>query len=337
MLTVENNNKNEKSIEGKRMVENTSDASERTRRQLKRFQEYQDVFSKGKLSLAIQFTRMVRDRDFPLRKEDFQTDSKGQVSGIGGGNLKRILKEHGITRQLTSEGGRTSRGSMGLMMAYVEFLNELSKNERINLPEIEDFWAEEIRHYFNNQPFTLSSDKSKTIRANLDELFDQAKKRERENKGTRYLGVMLQHLTGAKLQIILPEGVIEVHGASVADAPTDRAGDFVVNNTIIHCTTMPGDLLMEKCKRNLAAGCKPVIITIYERVHTALTMLEDAGLSGRVEVWDIQQFLSANIHEHSMFVDENHNNAMAQIIEKYNRIIDEVETDPSLRIAFDIN
>lgn len=306
-----------------------------TKRKMEAFQRENDIFSKGKLSLVIQFTRMAKAHQFPLNAEDFQTDSKGQVSGIGGGNLKKILKEHGITRQLTSEGGRTSRGSMGLMMAYVSFLDEWNEASPVNLDEVENYWAEEIRKFFNNQPFMLSSDTSRTIRANLDDLFEQAKKRERENKGTRYLGVLLQHLVGAKLRVILPEGAFEVHGASVADSPTDRSGDFVVNNTSIHCTTMPGDILMEKCNANLRSGSQPVIITIYERVHTAITMIEDAGLTGRVEVWDIQQFLSSNVMEHSGFVDGNRNSTLADIVGKYNQIIDEVETDPSLKIEFD--
>ena len=306
-----------------------------TQEQMKRFQAYNDVFSKGQLSLVIQFTRMVKDKEFPLNAEDFQTGSTGQVSGIGGGNLKKILKEHGIPRQLTSEGGRTSRGSLGLMRAYVQFLNEWAQKEKINLEEVENFWAEEVRQFFNNQPFILSADASKTIRANLDELFEQARKREQENKGSRYLGVMLQHLVAAKLQIILPDGSFEIHGASVADSSTDRAGDFVLNNTIIHCTTMPGDLLMVKCERNLKGGHRPVIITIYDRVHTAMTMLEDAGMAGRVEVWDIEQFLSSNVHEHSLFDDGDRNATLAEIISRYNAIIDTVETDPSLRIEFD--
>lgn len=281
--------------------------SEQTISALQPFQKDYDVFSKGKLSLVIQFTRMVKDKEFPLEVSDFQTDSKGQVSGIGGANLKRILKDHGITRQLTSEGGRTSRGSMGLMMAYVTLLNKLHEKQAVNLDEAENYWAEEVRKFFNNQPFILSADASKTIRANLDDLFEQAKKRESQNRGTRYLGVMLQHLVAAKLQMILPEGTLEIHGASVADAQTDRSGDFVINNTSIHCTTMPGDLLIEKCKSNITAGNRPVIITIYERVHTALTLIEDAGLAGRVEIWDIQQFLSSNVLEHSSFVDGNRN------------------------------
>ncbi len=91
----------------------------------------------------------------------------------------------------------------------------------------------------------------------------------------------------------MPENAFEIHGASVADAPTERSGDFVINNTIIHCTTMPSALLIEKCKANLRGGCHPVIITIFERVHMALNLAEDAGLAGRVEVWDIQQMYTS--------------------------------------------
>ena len=89
---------------------------------LREFQTQNNIATKGPLSLVIQFTRLVRDKEFPLNSDDFQTSSKGQVAGLGGANLKKILKEHGITQQLSAEGGRTSRGSMGLMIKYVDFL-----------------------------------------------------------------------------------------------------------------------------------------------------------------------------------------------------------------------
>ena len=98
----------------------------------------------------------------------------------------------------------------------------------------------------------------------------------------------------------------------MADGPTDRNGDIVIGNTVIHCTTMPGALLIEKCKASLRAGCHPVIITIFERVHTALNLAEDAGLAGRVEVWDIQQFLSANVYEHSLFDEAKRNSTLSR-------------------------
>lgn len=302
---------------------------------LRLFQSENNIVTKGPLSVVVQFTRMVRAKEFPLDPSDFKTEKEGQVAGLGGGNLKKILRDHGITQQLSSEGGRTSRGSMGLMIKYVDFLNTWNAEEPVNFDEIEAFWAEQVREYFRNQPFVLTADASKTVGANLDELFEQARKRQKQNPGTQYLGTVLQHLVAAKLCLILPEGSFEIHGASVADAPTARSGDFVINKTIIHCTTSVGDLLINKCKVNIANGFRPVIITIFERVQTALNQIEDAGLSGRIEVWDIQQFLSSNIHEHSLFDEGKQNATLGTIIENYNQIVHEKETDPSLRIEFE--
>ncbi len=309
------------------------DASNR----LKEFQAEHNAYTKGPLSLLVQLTRMVREKAFPLNPNNFLTENRGQVAGLGGSNLKKILKEHGIVRTLASEGGRTSRGNMGLMFRYIEFLNAWKTEEDICFDEVEEFWAEQVREYFNNQPFTLTADPSRTIVASLDELFEQARKRQKENPGTQYLGTMLQHLVAAKLSIILPQGEFEIHGASVADAPTDRSGDFVISNTILHCTTAPGDQLMEKCRANIRAGSLPVIITIFDRVRTALDHAADADLNGRIEVWDIQQFLSTNVNEHSMFDGAARNAKLADIIGKYNMIIEEKENDPSLRIEFEGN
>ncbi len=185
--------------------------------------------------------------------------------------------------------------------------------------------------------FILTADTSKTIGANLDELFlNKREKRQRQNPGTQYLGTVLQHLVAAKLCLIMPDNSFEIHGASVADGPTDRNGDFVINNTIIHCTTMPGALLIEKNVRLiLRSGAHPVIITIFDRVHTALNLAEDAGLAGRVEVWDIQQFLSSNVYEHSLFDESKRNSTLSDIISRYNDIVLNTETDPSLRIEFE--
>lgn len=303
---------------------------------LEAFQSENHITTKGPLSLVMQFTRMVRNKDFPLNPDDFQTSSKGQVAGLGGANLKKILKEYGISQQLSAEGGRTSRGSMGLMIKYVEFLNAWNAEESVDFSVVEKFWVEQVREYFSNQPFILTADTSKTIGANLDELFEQAKKRQKKNAGTQYLGTMLQHLVAAKLCMIMPDDSFEIHGVSVADSPTDRYGDFVIGNTVIHCTTMPGALLIEKCMANIRLGCHPVIITIFERVHTALNLAEDAGLAGRVEVWDIQQFLSSNVYEHSCFYESKRNSTLSCIVERYNKIVLETESDPSLRIEFEV-
>ncbi len=127
---------------------------------LKAFKEKHNAVTKGPLSLLVQLTRMVRTKPFPISPEDFKTKNEGQVSGLGGSNLKKILKEHGITQILSSEGGRTSRGSMGLTRKYFEFLNIWQVEEVIDFDVIELFWAEQVREYFRNQPFVLGYWKS---------------------------------------------------------------------------------------------------------------------------------------------------------------------------------
>jgi len=302
---------------------------------LVRFQVENNVTTKGPLALVVQLTDALSRHTRPWRSDEFITEKEGQVAGLGGGNLKKILARHGITRTLAAEGGRTSRGNMGLMKKYIELMNELDQAAALDLDGVEDFWAEQVAQYFSNQPFTLPADASRTIGANLNELFDQARRRQEENPGTQYLGTLLQHLVGAKLSIVMPDGSVGMYGASVADAPLSRSGDFGIKNTVIHCTTAPGEPLIRKCQANLQAGARPIIITLFERVQTALDLAADAGLAGRVEVWDIQQFLATNISERSRFDTSDRNLQIAEIVTQYNQIIDAVENDPSLRIEFE--
>lgn len=282
--------------------------------ELRTFQDTNNITTKGPLSLMVQLTEMFSQKPEPWSADDFIAKKKGQVSGLGGPRLKRILANHGINRTLSSEGGRTSRGSMGLMMEYINFINDLSSRKILNFVFVADFWADAVKDYFNNLPFTLSGDNAKTLSSNFDDLFEEARQRQRENPGSQYLGTVLQHLVGAKLAILFPNEKLTSHGSSVADAPTGRGGDFIVNDVVFHCTTAPGGPLIAKCKENISAGARPLIITLFERVHTALDLGADEGLSGRVEVWDIQQFLTTNIHEWSAFDSKSRNEKLAEIV-----------------------
>ncbi len=274
---------------------------------LRAFQIENNISTKGPLSLVVQFTRMVGGKEFPLNPDDYRTGGQGQVAGLGGGNLKKILKEHGIAQVLASEGGRTSRGSMGLMIKYVDFLNEWNAEELVDFSVVEAFWAEQVREYFRNQPFILTADASKTIGANFDELFEQARKRQSQNPGTQYLGTVLQHLVAAKLSIILPEGSVTVHGASVADASTERNGDFVVNNTIIHCTTAPGTPLTEKCGGNSAAVLAQTRLPEYTPPGQQEILVIRSGCATHTLVIALDVSYSQLTHLHSFDV---HNDKM---------------------------
>ena len=289
------------------------------------------VRGKGALALFIQLTRAFSKDDLPLNSANYVTGNHGQVQGLGEGNLKKILAEHGINRQLAKEAGRTNRGNMGLMLAYVEFINGLPTP--VNFEEIEAYWIERVKLYFAGQPFKLTSDASKSISDAVNGLLEQAERRQKDNPGMKYAGSILQHLVAAKLEMIMP--TIEIHGASDADDQTGREGDFIIEDTAIHCTTAPASLLMEKCRGNLEHGLHPVIITLSNRVNTAKNLLEDSGMDDRVEVWDLQQFLSSNVFEHGCFSAGGRRNVLGELVQNYNGIIDEFETDPSLKISFE--
>jgi hypothetical protein len=115
--------------------------------------------------------------------------------------IQAILKEYGITRVLAKEGGRTSRGSLGNAADYAKFLNDLKPD----LNAVEKWWVNRVRDFFSGKPFVLKLDANRSLRSIVSDLLEQAMKRQQENPGTTCAGTMLQHLVGAKLDLILPE------------------------------------------------------------------------------------------------------------------------------------
>ncbi|MDR3069621.1 MAG: DUF4928 family protein [Propionibacteriaceae bacterium] len=99
-----------------------------TQQRLTKFQADNNVTTKGPLALVIQLTAIIAAQQPPWKSDDFLTENKGQVTGLGGGNLKKILAKHDITRTLASEGGRTSRGNMGLMIVERKIILPVGRN-----------------------------------------------------------------------------------------------------------------------------------------------------------------------------------------------------------------
>lgn len=175
-------------------------------------------------------------------------------------------------------------------------------------------------------------DPGKSLRANIHDLLDQASELQATGGGTNYVGAMLQHLVGAKLDIVLGQGKLHHHGFSVADHSTDRKADFQVEAIAIHVTTHPTEALVRKCGDNIKAGLKPLIITLRDAVRPAEFILGTFEINDRVDVLDAAQFLTANIYERSLFKAADCKVTLSALLTRYNEIVDECETDPSLRI-----
>jgi len=286
---------------------------------------------KGALCVALVVTRRAKKLGMPIDPQTLLTDGGGQVIGLGKSAVQAILKEHGIDRVLAEEGGRTSRGSVGNMRKYVAFLNELHASGPIDFEQLEAWWIERVREFFSGKPFVLRFDASKSLRAVIRDLLSQAEKRQAQVAGSTFLGTMLQHLVGAKLNLLL-NTPLQHHGASVADDVSGRGGDFIVEDVAIHVTTAPSEALIRKCRRNLDNGLKPVIITTNRGALLAEGLSEQTNMAERLDVFEAEQFIAGNIYEIGKFAQIGRRTTAEQLISEYNTIVDDCETDPSLKI-----
>lgn len=303
---------------------------------LSQFTQTKQFTTKGPLCVALVITRHAKENSLPLNSEDLYTGSGGQVLGLGKGRVQSILKDYGITRVLANEGGRTSRGSIGNMRDYVAFLNNTYQDPGFSLDEVEKYWIAQVNAYFQSKPFKLSVDHSNSMVRVVAALLEQAAKRQQESNGTQYVGALLQHLVGAKLDCLYGDNSVEHHSVSTSDSQTSRHGDFYLGDTAIHVTTAPSEALLQKCKSNLEAGLKPLIVTLRKGQTVAEGLAENQGIKDRVDIFPIEQFLSANIYELGSFDAPGRKTAIEKLIDRYNQLVDEHETDGSLRIELTV-
>jgi hypothetical protein len=268
----------------------------------------------------------------PLDSERLVTEGGGQVLGLGKGAVQSILKRHGVTRVLASEGGRTSRGSLNNMREYVGFLNALKASGKVDLDAIEAFWIERVHEFFAGKPFKIKLDASRSLRTVVRDVIGQAVERQKTSPGVYYAGAVLQHLVGAKLECALGQGVVEHNSFSTADAPSARAGDFLIGDVAIHVTTSPGEAVIEKCRDNLNDGLRPMLVTLQKGLTVGEGLAGNVGLADRVDIFEIEQFVALNLYELGKFGADGRKTAVTDMVERYNEIVEEFETDPSLKI-----
>ena len=300
-------------------------------KKLKEFAQKKPMRGKGPLCVALVVTRHGKNLGMPLNPESLLTKGGGQVMGLGKSAVQSILRKHGIDRVLAEEGGRTSRGSVDNMRKYVAFLNDLHAENPIDFEQVEGWWIERIKEFFAGKPFDFRLDASKSLRAVIRDLLSQAERRQAHAKGSTFVGTMLQHLVGAKLNLLL-DSPPKHHGANVADDVSGREGDFIVEDVAIHVTTSPSEALIRKCRRNLHNSMKPLIITTRRGVLLAEGLAEQGDMVDRLDVFEAEQFLAGNLYEIGKFAQDGRRTTAERLIFEYNAIINECETDPSLRI-----
>lgn len=301
---------------------------------LRTFNQERKFGRKGPLCVALVITQHAKKMSLPLDPDALLTEAGGQVFGLGKAAVQAVLARHNITRVLAAEGGRTSRGSIANMREYVAFLNRLNESSAIDLDEVERFWIDRVHEFFSAKPFKIRRDSSRSLRTLVRDVLAQAEERQRNTPGMQYAGAVLQHLVGAKLDCALGAGSFEHNSFSTSDAQSGRAGDFFIGDVAVHVTTAPGEAVIERCRDNINDGHRPIIVTTARGLTAAEVFAEKAGLDERIDIFEVEQFIALNLYELGKFAADGRRVAIDEVVTRYNDIIEEVETDPSLKIEF---
>jgi hypothetical protein len=279
-------------------------------------------------------TERARNAGLPLDPEKLLTEGGGQVLGLGKSAVQSILRRHGIERVLAAEGGRTSRNSLGNMREYVALLNQFHADGTADLDLIEAFWVARVQEFFAAKPFRLRLDASRSLRLVVRDVLEQAEERQKAALGVWYVGAVMQHMVGAKLECVLGRGKIQQNSFTTSDEQSGRKGDFFVGDVAIHVTSSPGEAVIERCRNNLDNGHRPILVTRQRGLTVAEALAENVNLADRIDIFEIEQFIALSFYELGQFAVDGRRVALTEFVTRYNEIVDEVETDPSLRIEF---
>jgi hypothetical protein len=302
---------------------------------LAEFAEQNDFSTRGALNIGLVISRKAKSLSFPIDPATLLSRRSGnQVAGLNGKAGNRVLLDYGVTQSIGTEVGRTNRDSPRQMRLYVSLLNQLESEGVLDLDAAERFWVDRVVAYFNTKPFILRLDPATSVQAAVRDLLKQAEDRQKSSGGAMIVGTFLQHLVGAKLDVAL-QGRVEVahHSANMSDQGRGRGGDFDIEDAAIHVTATPGDLLLEKCRANLREAARPIIITTPDGAELATRLARQSGLIDRIDVLDVAQFVSTNVHELGGFRTSATSQSIFRIVERYNELIDTYQHAPGLKIS----
>ena len=270
-------------------------------------------------------------RTYPLRNDDYITQ-KGQVRGLGGPSIARILARYGEYRPYLSEGGRTTRASRPSAERLVNRLNDPSYRyaETLDRTSAVDVLQEWVVHkiqetYLDRQRLRAEINPRDPFRVVVRNLLDAAAE-------VGKLGPVAQHLVGAKLALRFPALTVTNYSATTADAQLGRQGDFEIDRTVFHVTVAPADAMFLKCDSNHRLGYRVVVIVPNAKREAAIQLADVRGVRDLVDIYGLEDFLGQNLGEVGEFSEPLIARKWRELLELYNQRVREVEPDSGLLI-----
>ena len=280
--------------------------------------------------------RDVRSLDFA----DHVTRKGGQIAGVSHKRQNIVLSRFGETRVYTKEGGRTNRGNHDYIRAMLEAirqdgflkLNEDAQDKAID--KMQKLLYGVVRKHFDLVKVSFEIPQPLSPHACIRAILEAAESSSKQ-------GPVAQQLVAAKLRLRFPSIEIPAFPVFAQDTQTGRKGDVVVNDTAIHVTIAPNENHYRACRKNVSESMLALLLVPSIKVDATRQFLAQTGPVNGIAVQGIEDFVAQNIGEIAEFNKGNLATALGRLLNEYNNIIDQHESDKSLMIeipdAFDVS
>ena len=249
---------------------------------------------------------------------------KGARSGLGNVlgkyGIPRIYLKEATTRQVHQDGQRLFE-----TFEWGGKLCPLQERERDSLLlELAHILSEKALEWLKRQNLKLDIDRRQAPTTWVHMIVESAK--------SRSGGVVEQHLIGANLERRFKDILVPNNPAHAADVQTAREGDFAIYQYVYHVTASPGRNVIQKCAANIRAGKLPILLIPGDQESKAKALAEDEGIEKELTIISIEAFIALNIVELAIEEKKDLFGILREIVNVYNRRLEEVETDLSLQI-----
>lgn len=269
-------------------------------------------------------------QNYQLDLDAHRAPGQSQLQGLNPAALRKILAQFGETRKFLAEGGRTNRGAPGDVAKMLQTLRSMNLDglsataRNAVLEQFQAFLVERVKEYHGRKRLQIDYDAGKTTWVAVHNLLRQAAE-------VGKAGPVAQYLVGAKLELRFPDATISNERFSAADAQKGRLGDFEVGDTAFHVTVSPMPGVYDRCRKNIAQGCRVYLLVPDDYVVGARQNAE-AIAPERIAVESLESFIANNIEELSAFSKERLVGGFRRLLEAYNRRVGAIELDKSLLI-----
>jgi len=265
-------------------------------------------------------------KTFPLSKADVISPG-GEVKGSRSG-LPATLEKYGIPKKFlkevtTRQAHQDGKALLDDLEYGTLFAHDPNQREEQLLDGIK-LLVSLAQQWLSRQPIKINCDRHLSPTSWIDSIFEKARGRSG--------GKVEQHLVGAKLAKRHPNLDVPNYPGHAGDLQTKRSGDFPFKLVSYHVTATDGKEAIARCRDNVESGMHPILLVPRRHVDKAKVRAEVEGISERISILAIEDFITQNIIELSTESNEDFFTTLQTIIAEYNRRLEEVETDMSLRI-----